>query len=434
MLNKKFFEESFLELLENIHPKKLIKNQCKYEDEKFYINDEFINIPKDKKIYLFASGKAAISMADAIYEILEEKIESSILVSPYENKLEKKSLTYIKSTHPLPSEKSIKAAKSLVNAFENLNEDDTFIYLLSGGNSSLVELPYDGISLEDFQKTTELMLHNAMPIEAINCVRKHISKVKGGKLATFTKAKGIVLTLSDVLGDDLEAIGSAPLYFDKTTFDDAIKYLKKFEVFDKLPSSVQNYLQDGSAKKVLENPKNENPNIKHHLVGSNDILLKEAQKVLERKGLNPILVDSKIDDDVELVCKNLLNFSKEKEEGCFIFGGEATVKVSGNGKGGRNQHLVLSFLNSYPKDKDIIFLSGASDGVDGNSSASGAIIDSETLLKAQELKIDIKDYLNNYDSNTFFDKLNQLLIPGPTHNNMLDIVIIYINNKGDNNV
>eukprot|EP01028_Stygiella_incarcerata_P005545 TRINITY_DN23339_c0_g1_i3.p1 TRINITY_DN23339_c0_g1~~TRINITY_DN23339_c0_g1_i3.p1 ORF type:complete len:367 (+),score=-31.47 TRINITY_DN23339_c0_g1_i3:360-1460(+) len=366
-------------------------------------------------------------MAEALYEIMEEKIDKALLVGAYENNFKKQNLTYIKSTHPLPSQKSVKGAKALIKEFESLDEDDFFIYLLSGGNSALVELPADEISLEEFQETTKLMLENSMPIESINCVRKHISQVKGGRLARFTKAKGVVLTLSDVLGDNLEAIGSAPLYFDSTTFQDAFDDLKKYNIFEKVPNSVQNYLQKAIKSKDLETPKSESSNIKHYLIGSNDILLNEAKNILEKKNLNPIIVDEKIDDDVELVCKNLLQFCKEKKEGCFIFGGEATVNVSGNGKGGRNQHLVLSFLNSYPKDENIIFLSGASDGIDGNSDACGAIIDKDTVKKVQELNLDIKKYMEDFDSNIFFDKLNQLLKPGPTHNNMLDIVIILKN-------
>lgn len=145
------------------------------------------------------------------------------------------------------------------------------------------------------------------------------------------------------------------------------------------------------------------------------------------------MIDEKINSDVNLVCEKLLNLCSTKEEGCYIFGGEATVNVKGSGKGGRNQHLVLSFLNSFPKDKEIVFLSAASDGVDGNSDASGAIIDNETLKKVEELNIDMKTYLNDFDSNSFFDKLGALLKPGPTHNNMLDIVIINIK-KGEKNV
>ncbi len=437
MFNKKELESNFLEILDEVHPKKLINKQCKFEENRFYINSDFLDIPKNKKVHLLGSGKAVISMAEALYGIMEEKIEKSLLVGAYENNFQKENLTYIKSTHPIPSIKSIEGAKALIKEFESLGEDDIFIYLLSGGNSALVEFPADEITLEEFQETTQLMLQNAMPIESINCVRKHISQVKGGRLATFTKAKGIVLTLSDVLGDNLEAIGSAPLYFDSTTFKDALDDLKKFNILERLPSSVKNYLEDGLESKILETPKKEFSNIKHYLIGSNDILLSVAKNILEKKNLSPILLEEKIDDDVQVVCKKLLEFCEKKEQGCFIFGGEATVNVSGNGKGGRNQHLVLSFLNSYPKDKDIVFLSGASDGIDGNSDACGAIIDANTLKKAQELDLDLESYMKNFDSNSLFDKLNQLLKPGPTHNNMLDIVIICINsnkNKGDKDV
>lgn len=437
MFDKIELEKSFLNILDEVHPKKLIKKQCKFENDRFYINSDFVEIPKNKKVHILGSGKAVLSMAEALYEIMQEKIQRALLVGAYENNLQKENLTYIKSTHPLPSQKSIEGAKALIKELESLDEDDIFIYLLSGGNSALVELPVDGITLEEFQKTTQLMLQNSMPIESINCVRKHISQVKGGRLASFTKAKGIVLTLSDVLGDNLQAIGSAPLYFDNTTFQDAISDLKRFDILDKLPLAVKRYLDKALESKDLETPKNEFLNIKHYLIGSNDILLSVAKNILEKKNLNPIVVDEKIDSDVQIVCENLLEFVSQEESGCFIFGGEATVQVNGEGKGGRNQHLVLSFLNSYPKDKDIIFLSGASDGIDGNSDACGAIVDKDTLKKVEDLNLEIKAYMKDFDSNSFFDKLGQLLKPGPTHNNMLDIVIIYINsnkNKGDINV
>ncbi|MGB9801723.1 MAG: DUF4147 domain-containing protein, partial [Arcobacter sp.] len=300
MLNKKELENIFVSILEEINPQKLIKKQCKFENDRFYINSESIEIPKNRKIHILGSGKAVLSMAEALYEIMEDKIEKALLVGAYENNFKKQNLTYIKSTHPIPSVKSVEGAKALVKEFEALDEDDFFIYLLSGGNSALVELPADEISLEEFQKTTKLMLENSMPIESINCVRKHISQVKGGRLARFTKAKGVVLTLSDVLGDKLEAIGSAPLYFDSTTFQDAFDALKKYNIFEKVPNSVQNYLKKALNSKDLETPKSESSNVKHYLIGSNDILLNVAKTLLEKKNLNPIIVDEKIDDDVEI--------------------------------------------------------------------------------------------------------------------------------------
>lgn len=409
------FKNAFDEVLAGIKPNILVRSFIEKNEELF---------PKDTRVTLLGSGKAVLSMADAMYDFMDKQIVKSVLVGPYENSIEKTNLEYVKSTHPLPSSKSIDGANSLIKELKNLKEDDFFIYLLSGGNSALVELPIKDISLEDFQKTTDLMLKGGMPIEAINCVRKHISQVKGGRLATFTKANGIVLVLSDVLADDLQSIGSAPLYFDDSTFKDAILFLKKYKLFDLIPKSVKEYLLLGNEKKVEDTPKSEASNIKHYMVGSNSILVENMKNNLEKKGLNPIVLDKKIDDKVENVLDDILSFTKE--EGCFIFGGEATVIVRGNGKGGRNQHLVLSFLDKFPKDKSLIFLSGASDGVDGNSDAAGAIIDENSLDKAKSLNIDYKEYLENFDSNSFFKELNLLLKPGPTHNNMLDIAVLYI--------
>lgn len=426
MYNIEEFKSFFNEIIDDVKPDNLVKKRLKFDGKKLSIDDFSLILSKEKKIHLLGSGKAVVSMAKAIYELMEKKIESAVLVGPYENKLEYENITYIKSTHPLPTQKSLDAANELIKKLSSLEEDDFFIYLLSGGNSALVELPVDEITLDEFQQTTDLMLKGAMPIEAINCVRKHISQVKGGRLAKFTKAKGIVITLSDVLGDDLEAIGSAPLYKDSTTFEDAINYLNTYNLFEKLPLAVKNYLENGLDELYMDTPKYPNKNIKHYFVGSNDILMNSAKNILEKKELNPTIIDYKIDDNVDEIVKGFVDFVKTEDEGCFIFGGEATVKVSGNGRGGRNQHTVLAFLKHLPKDKKVIFLSGASDGVDGNSNAAGAIIDSHSLEKAKSLSLDVDSYLNNFDSYHFFQKMNQLLIPGPTHNNMLDIVIIYI--------
>jgi len=425
MSKKEMIKDVFNSLLKEIHPKKLIKNQSKFENNILYINNEKIVIPENKKIYLLGSGKAVLPMAEAINEIMGEKIEKQLLVGAYENSYKNVNQEYIKSTHPLPSKNSILAAKKLKELFFSLKEDDIVIYLLSGGNSALVELPQDGISLEEFQEATDIMIKGAMPIEAINCVRKHISKVKGGRLASYTKAKTYVLTLSDVIGDDLEAIGSGPLYCDKTTFTDAVNYLNSYKLFSSIPQSIKKYLESGILKKVEDTPKKEAKNVKHFILGSNKILLEKAKELLLEKDIDAKLSNELISGDVSFVNKKLLEFVKDKN-GCFIFGGEATVKVKGIGKGGRNQHLVLSFLKSFPKNKNMVFLSAASDGVDGNSDASGAIIDNETLKTISKLNLNIDKYLNSFDSNSFFKQSADLLIPGPTHNNMLDIVIIYI--------
>lgn len=423
---KEILRNSFFEVLKDIEPSKLIKNKCNFSQDAILINNERINIPKGKKIYLFGSGKAVLSMAESIYENIEEKIEKAVLIGPYDNNLKKENLTYLKSSHPIPTNKSEIAAKYLKSNIENLKEDDFFIYLLSGGNSALVELPDENITMNEFQKTTDLMLKGSMPIVAMNCIRKHLSQVKGGRLVSNCKAKGIVLVLSDVLSNDFEAIGSAPLYLDSSTFEDSINYLKEYKLFEKIPKKVKEYLIQGKNGEIKDTPKKENENIRHFLIASNEILLSDIQKNLLSKNINTQIITKKIEEDVNIVVNNLLTFIETKKEGCFIFGGEALVKVTSNGKGGRNQHLILSFLNKFPKDKKVTILSAASDGIDGNSNSAGAVIDNTSLEEAKVLNLNLEEYLNDFNSNEFFDKTGDLVNTGPSHNNMLDVLIIHI--------
>lgn len=426
MLTKERIKESLQSVLSQINPEKLLLDAIEYKENTLFINSTPYPLPKSKKITLLGSGKAVQSMAKALYTIMGDTIEKSVLVGPYEATLTHENLHYIQSTHPIPSQKSLQAAQTLKNELEKLSEEDTFIYLLSGGNSALVELPAGDITLEDFQYTTALMLQASMPIEVINCVRKHLSAVKGGGLSTYTKATGYIIVLSDVLGDSFEDIGSAPLYCDTTTFADAYDFVKEYEIFAMLPLSVKKHILDGVNKNIPDTPKEVSLKMKHHLIGSNSLFLESISEHFLHYGVKSKIYHHSINDDVDIVCTELIKFCLEETKGCFIFGGEATVKVEGNGKGGRNQHLVLEFLDRFPKEKEIIFASVASDGIDGNSDAAGAIVNKDTLQEALEKKINIKYYLKKFDSNSFLNQTDSLISTGPTHNNMLDAVIVYI--------
>lgn len=421
MSAKSLLKNTLHTLLDELNPKNLIKESIDYSNNTLKVNGEAFNIPN--KITLLGSGKAVIPMAESLIEILDNKIETTLFIGAYENN-SNQDINYIQSTHPLPSDNSLKAANSLIEKFEVLDEDDFFIYLLSGGNSSLVELPVEPISLEEFQNTTDMMLKSGMPIEKINCVRKHLSKVKGGKLRNFTKANGIVLVLSDVLEDNLMAIGSAPLYYDTTTYEDAINYLKEYSLWDTVSTNIKDVLLE----KKFETPKEESKNIKHFILGSNDTVIKKAQTLLNNQNIQTHICDTKINDNVN----NIVTFLEDKilkysnQQICLLFGGEATVEVKGNGKGGRNQHLCLLMCEVLNKYENITFLSVATDGIDGNSNAAGALIDTNSLQKATNMGIYIKPFKNNFDSNGYFQATEELIVSGSTHNNLLDIVMIFI--------
>lgn len=439
MPNKVLLRSVFTDLLKEISPEKLIESSCSYEpsSQELKIFENSYQLSSYKNVHILGSGKAVIPMARAIQTLLQDRVKSSLLVGAYALETPLENTTYIESTHPIPSEKSLEAAHALQDKLQSLHQDDFFIYLLSGGNSALVELPVDAISLQDFQETTLQMLHGGMPIEAINSVRKHISQVKGGKLASQTSAQGVVLVLSDVIGDDLHAIGSAPFYCDATSFFDAVSYLKQYEVFEKLPKDVCDYLEAGILGKVAETPKLPPSHIKHFIIGSNTLVLKKCQELLLASNHKSTIISTPIQGDVAEVAEQLYKFALEHQQQrhCYIFGGEATVIVNGDGKGGRNQHLCLHLLTKLRGKCDATFLSAATDGVDGNSTAAGAIIDWHSRIDALSQNLDPSHYLQEFDSNTFFTKIDALIEPGATDNNLLDIIIMLIEPpyQGDNN-
>lgn len=431
MSNKKILHTIFNDLIEEIEPQNLINEQCSYSDGILKIQDETYDLTPYKKVHLLGSGKAVIPMAKALQSLLGDKIWRSLLVGAYNFSEELANTDYLRSSHPLPSEMSIEAAAALQERMRSLGEDDFFIYLLSGGNSALVELPEPPITLDEFKATTSLMLRGGMPIEKINCVRKHLSQVKGGKLAKGTKAKGVVLVLSDVIGDDLHAIGSAPLYYDTTSFSDAISYLREYTLLEKLPTAVHRFLHEGSDGLRSETPKSEPEKIRHLILGSNALVLEKAKILLDQKKIPSTIASENIEGDTQTLAQRLVALAEnyEGDRHCFIFGGEATVNVRGEGRGGRNQHLALSVLQLLTGEREITFLSAATDGVDGNSEAAGALIDMHSRVNALTHGIDPEFYLETFNSNAFFAKTGELLRPGATHNNLLDIVMILVEPK-----
>ena len=425
MSDTKLLKTAFFQLLKEITPQKIVEKECSFDGKTLRIQNSSFDLDLYRNIYLFGSGKAVLPMAQSIQKMLKKRIKETFLIGAYENDRDLKNTIYMQSSHPIPSQKSIDSALKLKEKLENLTEDDLFIYLLSGGTSSLIEIPEADISIEDTQKTTQMMLKSAFAIDEMNCVRKHISQIKGGKLADKTRANGIVLVLSDVLGDNLQAIGSAPLYFDDTTFDDALGCLKKHDIFEKIPKSVQNFILEGTNLKQKETPKAEHKKIEHFVLASNQTVLKKAKEILEKK-IETTIIEKPMKDEVLIETKRLLDFAKTKsfKRACYVFGGECTVKADKNGTGGRNQHLALSFLHGADFDFQVTLLCGATDGIDGNSDIAGAVVQTSKLSKTK--KEEIREYLKKFDSSLYFQKAGGLIKTDPTHNNLLDIAMVII--------
>ncbi len=377
-------------------------------------NFEFEHI-EHKNIYLFGSGKAAISMSKAFIQQNITTIKESFVVSNYHEEV--KDIEVFVSSHPTPSTKSIIGARELKKRLSKLTKSDFFVYMLSGGTSALIEEPIEPISLDALSDLTNKLLLVGATIDEINIVRKHLSFVKGGRLGVSTKASGIVYVISDVIGDDLQTIGSAPFYFDTSTCLDAKSILIRYDLWEKVDKSIQNVINLCNH----ETPKKENSKIKHKIIASNTLALDAIKKEAFDIGYDAKIVTHKLYGDVHEVAKKILQTARDVQSDrplCLLFGGESTVKVKGNGKGGRNQELALWVLKELKKGEKYTFLSAGTDGIDGMSDSAGAIVDE----KDKHNDIDI--YLQNSDSHHYHKHYNTLLTTAQTGTNVMDIMIL----------
>lgn len=407
-----------------VNPRNVIKNKCRFERNIFSVEDDNYPLWEYKNIYVVGSGKAAYTMAKAIEAMLGNHITSGVVVAP-ECKGELKQIRCLVSDHPLPSERSVDAAQDVIRTMQSFSADDLFIYLLSGGTSALIEAPVEGVSLDEMKVTTDLMLKGGLKIDEMNVIRKHLSLIKGGRLAAQTEATGIVLTMSDVIGDDLYSIGSAPLYADTSTYDDAKSILEKYALFDKVPKSVQKAIKEGCEGKREETLKIPASHIKHYLIGTNALAKQAVYEKALSKNFSAKIYETLLDMDVEDATQKMLDIATQLEENVIIFGGEVTVNVTGEGKGGRNQHMVLSMLERMIQSSTMFsFLSGGTDGIDGNSIAAGAYIDMTSASRAESLGLSIQEYQLKNDSYHFFEALNDVIVTGPTGTNVMDIAIL----------
>ena len=392
---------------ENIIPKYVTPNEIK-------IGDKSIKIGKYSNIYSIAFGKAGDSMTRALNAIIP--IKSGIVVIPKGSKsrIKGKKFQIFNSRHPKPDQTSVKAAKEVIKFLQNKRSDELVIFLVSGGGSSLLAMPNE-ITLDDKIYVTNLLLKSGATIQEFNCIRKHLSKIKGGKLIENMKCQGISLVMSDVEGDDLSSIASGTTYMDDTTFADALDIIEKYKLKRKIPLEVLQVLEKGLNKKNSEIPKKSK--IENYVIANNKDCLEVMQKTAEKIGYKVTTIQI-FGDIKDAVTKILENISENKKI-CLIFGGETTVRVLGKGMGGRNQELVLRILKNTQKLKKIVIASMGTDGIDGNSVFAGAI--------TENIRIDssvMKEFLINSDSGRFFQKQKGNIVTDFTHTNLMDIGVI----------
>jgi hydroxypyruvate reductase/glycerate 2-kinase len=434
---KKLAAEIFYAALKAVDPYNAVK----------LFTDKIRSIYQDgnfKRLIVIGFGKAACNMARAMEDNLGDLIDAGAAITKYGHcegqrsgvKGQGSKIKIFEAGHPVPDENGLRGTEEIIKILKNADKNTLVVCLVSGGGSALLVSPYEGISLDEKQKITQLLLKAGVDIYELNTVRKHVSNVKGGRLSEIAyPAEMIALILSDVIGDRLDVIASGPTAPDKTTYNHAIGVLEKYKLTEKAPESVINMLGNGAKGLIPETPKDDNPvfeKVENTIIGSNRKALEAAKEKAESLGSQTEIISSEVTGEAREVGKWLANIAKGlrvqgfKGSRCLISGGETTVTVKGNGIGGRNMELALSFAMEIEGIAGITLLSAGTDGTDGPTDAAGAIVDGETVKKARAIGLNPEEYLNNNDSYNFFKKIDGLFITGPTGTNVMDIQIMVI--------
>ena len=377
-----------------------------------------IDLKKYNHLFLIAIGKSAGTMAEFISKKIDFK--KGIIVVPKDvmPKIKKSVFEIINAGHPLPNQNSFKAGKNLVSFLKQTTKNDFVVFLISGGGSALSIYP-NSISLQDKILVNEKLIKSGANINEIACIRKHLSLIKGGRLIQNMNCTGISFLVSDVIGDDLGTISSGITYCDKSSFHDAMKIVKKFSLERKLPKSALSVLKSGLNGKIPETPKK--PKIKNFVILNNYASLSYMKEKSKKLGYTTSLIPNMI-DSLNRVTNILANAALTSKNSCIVFGGEPTVHVTGKGKGGRNQELVLRLYEKLKHNKhNFTIASIGTDGIDGNTKFAGALFSTEYECNG-------KPYLKNNDSSSFFKKYGGLIKTGITQNNVNDIGVILRHN------
>ena len=435
---RKHARQIFQAGLEAVDPVEAINRHVRLENNRLIIADKQFNLDDYDNILVVGAGKAGAPMARAVEDFLGNRISGGVIVVKDGHSLPLKKVKVCEASHPVPDERGVQGTEEILSLVEKAGERDLVICLISGGGSALLIAPVEEISLEDKQNATKLLLACGATIHEFNTIRKHLSRAKGGRLAQIANPATITsLILSDVVGDDLDVIASGPTVPDPSTFKDAEQILKGYGIWDELASSVRKHIEKGVSGQIEDTPKSDNTaflKCSQVLVGTNLQALKAAAKAAEGLGYRPLILSSKIEGEAREVAKFYSAIAKEILESahpmdppvCVLAGGETTVTIEGDGRGGRNQEFALASALAIEGVDNVIVLSGGTDGTDGPTDAAGAMADGTTVARAGENGLDPKDFLQRNDSYNFFAKLDDLVKTGPTRTNVMDIYMLLV--------
>ena len=390
------------------------------------------------RVLVIGAGKASAVMAQALEELLGGRIAGGLVCVKDGHGVPLERVEVAEASHPVPDARGVDAARRVLDLVRGAGQEDVILSVLSGGGSALLTLPAEGLTLRDLQEVTDLLLASGATIGEINTLRKHLSQVKGGRLAAAAyPARVVNLVLSDVIGDRLDVIASGPFAPDPTTFADARRVLERHGLWKRVPGAVRRILEEGESGGVPETPKPGDPRLERVVqvvVASNRVSLGAGAEKARRMGYRTLVLSSRIQGEAREVARVLAAIAQEIREAgqplpppaCVLAGGETTVTLRGKGRGGRNQELALALALELEGWEGIVGLSGGTDGTDGPTDAAGGVATPTTAGRARALGLDPREHLERNDSYTLLDATGDLVRTGPTRTNVMDVQVVLV--------
>jgi len=419
------------------NPATCIRNFVQADDNMLFVGGKRIEIRG--RLIVIGAGKPSARMAQVIEEILGSHITGGLVVTKYGHSLPLHRIKLVEAGHPIPDNAGNRAALDTRELLRGLTADDIVLVLISGGASALWTAPAEGITLEEIQEVTSMLLRAGATIRELNAVRKHLSAIKGGQLARWAAPANVIsLIVSDVIGDPIDFVGSGPTAPDTTSFSDAYAIIQKYGL--EVPDAVRDRIKEGARGQIPETPKPGDPvfkNVSNHIIANNRLLIDAAVAKARELNLNTLILGTEVEGEAKDIGRFFAAIAREigrsgnpvKPPACILAAGETTVTVRGHGVGGRNQEMALAWAISMaarPASTTACFASVATDGTDGPTTAAGGIVDQFTYSRGVELGLIPLKYLRANDSSNFLKATDDLIVTGPTQTNLMDLQILLV--------
>ena len=431
--------------LDAVDPARAVERAVTWRGDVMEVDGRRYDLSRYERVRVLAFGKAATPMAQAVAHGLGRRLDAGLVITKYghgpRDPADCGPLACVEAGHPWPDAMGVAAARRAVELARTSGPNDLLITLISGGGSALLTLPAEGLTMADLQKTTRHLLASGATIHEINTVRKHLSQVKGGQLARWAHPATVLsLVLSDVVGSPLDVIASGPTVPDPTTWADAWQVIQTYHLESQLPPAVIQRLRAGLEGRIPDTPKPGDPifqRVHTVIIADNAVAAAAAQQAAEEQGFHATILSTFIQGEAREVAQVLVALGREvlvhqrplPQPACLILGGETTVTLRQEGKGGRNQELALAAalaLDGLPASPPITIVSLATDGTDGPTDAAGGLVDASTVARGRALGLDARAYLDAHNSYPYLQAVGDLLVTGPTRTNVNDLMLVVV--------